>query len=88
MERMNVLASIERNMQLPETPKKRVACNPNGNCWCMQITPVASPEDTQGRCLTPAEMLDQYGSELPYEDVLYLRKIKDLPTYDFDEHAY
>lgn len=86
MERMALLGSLQSPR--PTEAGKPVCCNPAGNCWCMKLTPVASPADSEdGVCLTPAQMLARYGNLLPAEDVAYLRSLVGRPTLDFEENA-
>lgn len=66
--------------QLPQRPV--LQCTASTQCWCNQISFRFPINQIQDSCMSPAEMLEQFGDDLTQSDKQLLHK---LSTYCFEE---
>ena len=61
-----------RSRQVKPEP---VRCTCSIKCWCNQLSFRFPADQPWEKCLSPAEMLEQYGNHMDKDDIKYLKTL-------------
>lgn len=66
-ERMKTLAVLQEQIYPP------LECTASSTCWCMKLSHQFPMQ--HGECMSPSELLNAAGSELPQRDIEFLTSL-------------
>lgn len=55
---------------------KALYCTASSNCWCFKLQTMLPSHAGYDICLSPAELLEMYSTELTTADINYLKSIE------------